>query len=104
MLAQVGAPVRIHDKTFTDAGMVVADITSANTILPCGNACVPLGGDVYCVKMGIGKSIGKVHTKEQCSLYVPSYQFSPKAKSLYLSNKQHTINYIDLDFTRLMLK
>ena len=102
MLAPVCARIRTHANFASD--MTDATIaTMANVDLPCGSAALPAAdGNTYTVAMAIGNCVQNgvtySHTKQQCRLYVPYYQFSPLAEQKYLQNREKVIDYLDVQY------
>jgi hypothetical protein len=101
MISPSTTAVRMNTKFTSQA--LATDVGASNIFLPCGASCLPANDvNVYTVSMAIGQqtisAVEYKHTKQQCRLYVPYYQFSPKAESLYLQNRERTINYLDVEY------
>ena len=99
MLAASSKKVFQHEKASGHTDAKVDSTNAAEVFIPCGSGSLGLSNaNSYKVQMGIGRVGAYEHSKQQCRLYVPHYTFSPKAEAEYLSNRERTIDYLDIDY------
>jgi len=92
------------ENTASEAGSYGFEITRSNfnsSLVPCGSSSIPcVATTIYTVTMKLGGFVGLDIPKQQCELYVPSYNFNEKYEQEYLSvsNRKKRFYYTELEY------
>ena len=86
---------------FQNANNSIADATVESLSVSGGSGLLPVDStSTFTASMAISRNSNGTfnHARTSCRLYVPAYTFSPSYESLYLSNKQRKISYLDVNY------